>query len=375
MSRSQARILQHWAKMRILCLALLGLAPLAAEPVVSHAELAGHITQALKLSGGERVLLRFDPAYFSELRAPLDKALRAAKAVPSFLAAAEPLRAPRLEGVDVFVRLPLGSSARVLSKEEDAALIAWVDKGGTRRELHFHWSDGSRGPDGLPVQHPPAFDGLYADALNIDYAALNAAQERAIALLSRGTVRVQTPAGTDLMFRTGKRPFNRQNGDASAARMASARVRVDRHIELPAGAVRVAPVEGGVFGQLVLPEARFGDTVAKKVVIQIDNGRITSLRAEQGLDAVKAALQAGGDAAQQVREFALGFNPKLTMTPGGPVVPYYGYGAGVVRIGLGDNEELGGAVRGGFVRWLFLTDASLHVDYTYLVKDGKLVLP
>jgi hypothetical protein len=277
--------------------------------------------------------------------------------------------------MDVFVRLPLGSSARVLSKEEDAALIAWVDKGGTRRELHFHWSDGSRGPDGLPVGHPPAFDGLYADALNIDYAALNAAQERAIALLSRGTVRVQTPAGTDLMFRTGKRPFNRQNGDASAARMASARVRVDRHIELPAGAVRVAPVEGGVFGQLVLPEARFGDTVAKKVVIQIDNGRITSLRAEQGLDAVKAALQAGGDAAQQVREFALGFNPKLTMTPGGPVVPYYGYGAGVVRIGLGDNEELGGAVRGGFVRWLFLTDASLHVDYTYLVKDGKLVLP
>jgi hypothetical protein len=175
------------------------------------------------------------------------------------------------------------------------------------------------------------------------------------------------------MFRIGMRPFNKQNGDASAARARAARVRVDRHIELPGGALRVAPVEDTVAGNIVLPEARFGETVAKKVVIQIDNGRISGLKAEQGLEAVKAALQADGDAAQQFREFAVGFNPKLAVAPGSSLVPYYGYGAGVVRLSLGDNEELGGAVRGGFVRWFFLTDATVHVDYRYMLKDGKII--
>jgi leucyl aminopeptidase (aminopeptidase T) len=244
-----------------------------------------------------------------------------------------------------------------------------------RRELHFHWADGTRAPDGLRVPHPPEFDALYADALDIDYEALDAAQERAIALLRLGTVRINTPAGTDLMFRIGKRPFNKQNGDASGERAKSAHVRVDRHIELPAGALRVAPVEGSVFGQIVLPEARFGDTVAKKVAIRVDNGRISSIRAEAGLEAVQAAFAAGGDAAQQFREFALGFNPKLTVPPGSGLVPYYGYGSGVVRVSFGDNEELGGDVRGGFVRWLFLPDATLNVDFRYMLRDGKLTLP
>jgi hypothetical protein len=128
-----------------------------------------------------------------------------------------------------------------------------------------------------------------------------------------------------------------------------------------------------VFGQIVIPEARFGTTVAKGVVLQLDNGRITRIRAKEGQEAVEQALAAGGEAAYRFREFALGFNPKLGESTG-PPIPYYGYGAGVVRLSLGDNEELGGNVRGSFVRWFFLPDATVHVDFRYLVRDGKLVL-
>jgi hypothetical protein len=304
----------------------------------------------------------------------LQQQIRAAGAT-----ALEPLPAGRtltaeiVQPADIFVELPISESGRQLTAPESAILVRWLEQGGTKRELHFHWSEGSRRPDGLPDKHPLEFDGLYENALNIDYHALDAAQNRAIEILRLGSARVQTPAGTDLFFRTGMRPFNKQNGDASGERARSARVRVDREIELPAGVLRVAPIEESVFGQIVIPEARFGTTVAKGVVLQLDNGRITRIRAKEGQEAVEKALTAGGDAAYRFREFALGFNPKLGGSTGA-LIPYYGYGAGVVRLSLGDNEELGGNVRGGFVRWFFLPDATVHVDFRYLVRDGKLVL-
>ena len=49
------------------------------------------------------------------------------------------------------------------------------------------------------------------------------------------------------------------------------------------------------------------------------------------------------------REFALGFSRSLAVRDEHPFIAYYGYGAGVVRLSLGDNEEMGGANRGGGV--------------------------
>ena len=57
----------------------------------------------------------------------------------------------------------------------------------------------------------------------------------------------------------------------------------------------------------------------------------------------------------------------------GFIRPYYGYGAGVVRLSLGDNSELGGAVGGGYVRWNFFTDTTVTVNGDIWVDDGKLV--
>jgi hypothetical protein len=39
---------------------------------------------------------------------------------------------------------------------------------------------------------------------------------------------------------------------------------------------------------------------------------------------------------------------------------------------LGDNSELGGAVRGGGVRWLFFPDATVAAGGTSLVARGRL---
>ncbi len=332
-----------------------------APGALDYDHMAQKIVEALKPSRGERVMFGGDPDYFQELSDALRKRLKEAGAVETHeLAAAE-----------IYLWLPLNT--RKISSDERKALQAWLERGGARREIHFHWAEGSVERDGLPGAHSPALDRVYQTALDIDYAALSAAQDRAIKLLRSATVRVRTPEGTDISFEVGKRPFNKQDGNATAHRARAARVRVDREIELPAGALRVAPVEESVNGHLVIPSARFPKGTARNLRLQIRDGVVTSIAADENMEAADDAFSAGGDVARSFREFALGFNPKLENPSGGSTLAYYGYGAGVVRMSLGDNTELGGRVEGDFVRWFFFPDATVEVNGQLLVKDGKLV--
>lgn len=354
--------------------------------------MAERIINALDLQPGERVLLRHDPDYFSEIVVPLRRLIREKGAIdlgvleyveitalessPDTATSQTTTEAfsKLLERVDVYVWLPVRFEIRTTPPAEAQALARWLDEGGTHRQVHFHWSQGSVLADGLAAEHSAAFGRMYQDALDVDYEGMAAAQDKAIVLLRSGTVRVRTPAGTDLRFRIGTRPFNKQDGDASPAKMKEARIRIDRETELPAGVLRVAPLEETVRGRLVIPKARLQGTTTRNIQFAIEDGRITRVAASENLAAVEAELKAGGDAARRFREFGLGFNPKLHTIEGSEVLPYFGYGAGVVRMSLGDNEELGGEVRGGYRRWFFFPDATVEVDGETLVRDGKLLV-
>jgi hypothetical protein len=87
---------------------------------------------------------------------------------------------------------------------------------------------------------------------------------------------------------------------------------------------------------------------------------------------INQELTAAGGDARMFREFALGFNPVLQVSAEAPFIAYYGYGAGVVRLSLGDNQEMGGANRGGGVYWNFIHNATVTAGDRVLVKDGKL---
>lgn len=333
--------------------------------------MAARIAQALKIASGERVLLRLNPDVMPALEPAARAALERAGAKVETLGAGPVTDLDaRLARTDVYVWLP-GASA-VTSAADRQALTKWVDVGGSRRELHFHWVEGTLRDDGLPAKHTSAYDRLYLDALTIDYDALDGRMDRAAALLRSGEVRVTTSRGTDIRFRVGERPFNRQNGDGSKERASKGRMRIDRHIELPAGVMRVAPIEASVNGTMAIASFPIGGARATDVRLEFERGRMINATAREGLDALKRLLNAPG--ASEFREFCLGFNPKLDPPEGDATVPYYGYGDGVVRMSLGDNEELGGNVRGGFVRWIFFTDATVSVNGETLVRNGRLVL-
>jgi hypothetical protein len=253
-----------------------------------------------------------------------------------------------------------------------------------RRTVHFHWiANGSAYPiAGQPLPSRSAVDAQYQRALlETDYQTLADAERRFAAALREGEVHILSPGGTDLRFRAGDRPANLQDGDASAARAARGRVLVDKEVELPAGVVRVAPLEDTVGGVIAFPPSQWDGRPVEGLKLRFMKGRVVEITASSGRDAVEAEMQKAGPSTgsgqapgRSFREFALGFNPLLAVPERAPWIPYYGYGAGVVRLSLGDNTELGGIVTGGYVRWNFFTDLTVTIGSTTWVRGGKLVM-
>ena len=250
-----------------------------------------------------------------------------------------------------------------------------------RRTIHFHWVENGSAYAiaGQPLPVRSAIDALYQRALlQTDYRALADVERRFAAALKTAEVHITSPAGTDLRFRAADRPVNLQDGDASQARAAQGKVLIDKEIELPAGAIRVAPIEDTVEGVIAFPPSQWDGRPVEGLKLRVSKGRVVEVIATSGKEAVEAEMGKAGNAGRAFREFALGFNPLLAVPSRAPWIPYYGYGAGVVRLSLGDNSELGGKVVSAgsgtaYVRWNFFTDLTVTVGTTVWVRDGKLL--
>jgi hypothetical protein len=240
------------------------------------------------------------------------------------------------------------------------------------RTIHFHWS-GAYDLSGEPIEIDSAINEYYQKVfLETDYLKLVRLQRSFEDAIRNKWVTVMTPLGTNIKFKIGNRPVTKQDGDASSKRK-QLRNLIDREIELPAGAIRVAPEEETVEGTIAFPNSIWNGQKVEGLVLTFRAGKVVKIKATLGVEAAKAELEAAGEAGHSFREFAMGFNPLLAIAQDKPWIPYYGYGAGVVRLSLGDNSELGGNVEGGYVRWNFFTDATVLVGEKAWVKEGKLL--
>jgi hypothetical protein len=355
--------------------------------------IASALVARLAPQPGEKLLILAHPGLFEDLMPHLRYAI--ARAGATDVGVVDVLAEPVPQGWDLDVVRRGNARAR----EAYRAMFAGVDgaimmpgatpahpayaalqdllKQGQGRTVHFHWvENGSAFPlPGQPLPGRAAIDALYQRALlQTDYAALARVLERFEQALRSGEVQITSPGGTSLRFRIGDRPVNRQDGDASAARAARGKVLIDREIELPAGVVRVAPLEDSVQGTIAFPPSQWDGRPVEGLRLHFERGQVARVEAASGRDAVEREMQAAGEAGRRFREFAMGFNPLLAVPERTPWIPYYGYGAGVVRLSLGDNSELGGAVGGGYVRWNFFTDLTVLVNGQRWVENGRLVV-
>jgi leucyl aminopeptidase (aminopeptidase T) len=379
-------------------------ATLAAQPrlTLDYPAIAGRLVQQLALKPGERVMSIAHPGVFDDLLPHIRYEVIRAGGID--LGVVEVLREPVPESFDAAVLVKGAHESRAqykaMFRDVDAAIMMpgantshpaylamqdWLKDDLTehrgRRTIHFHWiENGSAYPiAGQPLPTRPEMDATYQRALlATDYKALGASERRFAAALRAGEVHITSPSGTDLRFRAGDRPANLQDGDASASRAAQGTVLVDKEIELPAGVVRIAPIEDTVEGVIAFPPSQWDGRPVEGLKLRFSRGRVVEVTAVSGKDAVEAEMSRAGSPGRAFREIGLGFNPLLAVPDRMPWIPYYGYGAGVVRLSLGDNTELGGRVAAApgqpaYVRWNFFTDLTVTVGDTTWARSGKLV--
>ncbi|HZT76617.1 MAG TPA: aminopeptidase [Vicinamibacterales bacterium] len=373
-------------------------APITAQPrlTLDYPAIAKRLVQQLALAPGERVMSIAHPGIFEDLIPYIRYEVMRAGGID--LGVVDVLREPVPQSFDPLVLSRGARDARAhykdMFRDVDAAIMMpgattahpaylamqdWLKNDLAahrgRRTIHFHWVENGSAYEiaGQPLPPRVEIDRAYQRALlETDYAALAAAERRFADALRTGEVHITSPGGTDVRFRAGDRPINLQDGDASQARAARGAVLIDHEIELPAGVVRVAPIEESVDGVVAFPPSQWDGRPVEGLKLRFARGRVVEVTATRGRDAVEAEMQRAGDAGRAFREFALGLNPLLAVPERNPWIPYYGYGSGVVRLSLGDNTELGGRVGGGYVRWNFFTDLTVAVGSATWVRDGKM---
>jgi leucyl aminopeptidase (aminopeptidase T) len=348
------------------------------------------VHRSLRTEPGERVLLHADPTYFPELTEAVRVEVARAGAIevaahmlhppglerarktlrrredPALKAAEDRVVAALFGLADIYVWLPT-SWPYNLGQTEDV-LTTWPG-----RSIHFHWIMDTGMDAGLFRRLSEIHDA----ALDVDYEALTAHQRRLVERLRTATVEITDRRGTRLRFALRGAHFHLGNGDASRAfiaahaRPGSAR---DREVELPAGAIRTVDIQDAE-GVLVTPPEVFGGRRVGSVRLVFAKNRIVRVGSEHHDGFVQALWQSESGDRDRFGEWNLGVNPKLAMVDGVPAIPYYGYGAGVVRVSVGDNAESGGRYRSSYHQWFFLTDATVVADGRPIVEDGRLTLP
>lgn len=332
---------------------------------VDWTRMAGLIVDRWQLQPGERAVLFWERTSDRGAAAALRAAITARGAVVSgSIDTADPRDdaawARTFANADVAIWLP--TSARF----EDRPFEHLVEKNPRVRAIHLHWF---LPPDAALHDR---VDAMYAEAIAVPPEVLDRRQAALEEKLRGARVRITTPDGTDLKMEVPKDArFHRNTGEASAAKVKGARSVRDREEELPAGVLRTTDLRGAS-GTLV-GYAMFA-TNGPVLAATFKDGRVTALESRRGADdIVKRWNEATGDKSLPA-ELVISTNPALDAVLPGGFMPYYGYGAGIVRVAIGDNWESGGTNRTPMGEILFFMDkASVVADGQTLVREGKLV--
>jgi hypothetical protein len=235
------------------------------------------------------------------------------------------------------------------------------------RAIHSHWFEPEDPAERDAVRR------MYERAIMRDPKVIEARLAPLEAALRDARVRITSPLGTDLTFRIPADAwFHHNTGEATRRKVATARSTRDREEELPAGVLRTTNVLGAN-GTLAVPVP--GGAHDDLITLQFRDGHIVKVttRGPGGAEFSKWYDSISGNR-DQISELVIGTHPDLVPIQPSGFMPYYGYGAGVIRIAIGENWESGGKLRtsDGSEAWLFVTDGTLAAGKVRLIEGGQL---
>ena len=233
---------------------------------------------------------------------------------------------------------------------------------------------------GYPTKEQAAINGLdFATYKDMHWKALNADYKR---ISERGTylkailrgakqVTVTTPTGTNFSFRIGDRPIFVDDGIVTK-KEAQSSFFLERIASLPGGEVFFAPIETSANGKVVVPRTRCRFKPLKGVAFDFRNGKLQNFKAEQGASCFDETMAPYTGPKDTIGYISIGLNTEWkVMENPGDFRP--GAAAGMVTIGIGDNELYGGENKNTGDFTFPIVNATVEVDGRVVIKDGKLM--
>jgi hypothetical protein len=362
----------------IVLLALLAAATSTAQsaPPIDYAALAAIAVQRWQLAPGERVVMFWDRGSDRGMAGPLRAAITAAGG------AVEEIEAPTMASIRAL------SSTRLAERDRRCAEIfarsqaaIWLPspldavrdqpfehlvEGSKVRSIHFHWL---LPPDPADVA---VIEAMYAAAIKVPPEVI-AARIATVESAVRGhKVHVTAANGTDLTFTIPSDAWmTRNTGLASREKVAGARSVRDREEELPASVLRTTnllDMNGTFVGYNGF------DTRSPLLRATFVRNKMVHIESIRGGDAVlQTWAQATGNK-DLPGEFVISTNPALAAVLPSGFMPYYGYGAGMVKLAVGDNWESGGKNRSSNGELLmFLPEATVTSSGRTLIDSGRFI--
>lgn len=200
---------------------------------------------------------------------------------------------------------------------------------------------------------PGITEQVFRIGLDADYEAIETACAGVFEQVTAAdTIRVTTPAGTDLTVRPGDRDWREDTGLVHAPGAFS---------NLPAGEVFVSPVTGSgrvVVDGTIMPHGRLGPD--QQAAFDVTDGLVTEIHDDALRAEVEAAAAEAGDAAFNLAELGIGTNGGVESLVGSVLLDEKA--AGTVHIAIGDDHGIGGNVRAPIHLDGILTDPTVYAD-------------
>ncbi|UCD38774.1 MAG: aminopeptidase [Fidelibacterota bacterium] len=212
---------------------------------------------------------------------------------------------------------------------------------------------------------------IFWDGVNADYTELQASGERVKAMLAAGMdMHITHPNGTDLRLGITGRPVLVSDGvisDEEKEQGGAACL-----VWLPAGEVYLVPVPGSAEGTIVADRHFYQGEEIRKLTLTFENGRLTSMTAEAGLEKLQERYDAAGTGKDLFGAVDIGLNPKVRIPSGSSLVAWMA--TGMVTVGFGANTGMGGDNSVDFSVYPHLPGCTVTVDGQTIVKEGELAL-
>ena len=213
---------------------------------------------------------------------------------------------------------------------------------------------------------PEALAKTFWEAVNADYAGIQATGEKVKTTLSAGKeLHIKSLEGTDLKVKVEGRPYFVSDGVISAEDVQKGGPAVS--VYLPAGEVYTTPVAGTAEGKIVIAQTFFRGKEINNIAIIIVGGKVTSITGSgPGYEEWKKAYDAVSDPGKDLVSYVdFGINPNLKIWPASKIGNWVQ--AGMVSIGTGNNSWAGGDNRAGF-------DVGSHLPGCTVTLDGKTII-